>query len=262
MPLPIKARLAPKGTGGNSLIDNLLNRGTEAVADAVSDALGDAISDTIGGGLGGAIGGEIGNFAGLATGELLSTALGSGGGGGNGYFAGPASVLSRTGGLVFPNTPIIQVSHTANWEDYDLTHTNYAYWAYRNSKIDTISVIGRFSVNTRNEADYLLGAIHFLRSVTKMHFGESDPKAGTPPPVLEFSALGPDGFNNVPVIVTNFSDNFEDAYDYVISTNGTYVPTMTIISISMYPYYNPSDMQSEFNLETFKQGGLLQDGWI
>ena len=101
-----------------------------------------------------------------------------------------------------------------------------------------------------------------MRAVTKMHFGDGDPSAGTPPPVLEFTALGPEGFNNVPVIALNFSNNFEDAYDYVTSTSGTYVPTVTILSMTLAPYYNPSDQQSIFNLENFKGGGLLGDGWI
>ena len=184
------------------------------------------------------------------------------------YYVGPARVLGDTTyagnlGMVFPNTPMIQTSYTANYDDYDLTHTNYAYWAYKNSKIDNITVIGKFTQNTSWEADYLVGAIHFLRSVTKMHFGEADPKAGTPPPVLEFSAMGDEMYNKVPVIVTNFSTNFEDVYDYVSTTDRlTQVPTTTMITVTLNVFYNPSDLQRLFSLGAFKDGSLLGDGYI
>lgn len=301
MPMPIQAKLAPKGlTSNNPLVDNLLGKATAAAGGAVSDVIGD-YGGKIGGGIGGTIGSAVGSAVGNAVTGKLSDALGlSDSNVGQQWFQGPADILQKTGGLVFPNTPIIQVGHTANWQDYDLTHTNYAYYGYQNSKVDNITVTGKFTINSKTEADYMIGCLHFLRSVTKMNFGANDPEAGTPPPVLEFIAMGGKAFSKVPVVVANFTSNFEDLYDYVpgsLSTglgnaaetavgigaaavNGgiagaagaiekavggldvTYVPTTTMLTLTLLPYYNPRDMETKFSLSDFQAGDLLMDGWI
>ena len=60
-----------------------------------------------------------------------------------------------------------------------------------------------------------MACLHFFRTVTKMNFGENDPNAGTPPPILLFNAYGPFVFNNLPVIVKQFTFSFPDDVDYV-----------------------------------------------
>ena len=66
-----------------------------------------------------------------------------------------------------------------------------------------------------------MACIHFLRSVTMMNFGQTDPNAGTPPPVLIFDAYGPFVFFNLPVIVKSFNVTFPEDVDYVqVNTNG------------------------------------------
>lgn len=248
MPFPTRARIYPKGSSStNSLLNNIIGRGSQAAGNAVSGAINSAV--------GGALGGELGAIAS----NMLTSALN---GGGSSWFSGPASVLARTGGLVFPNTPTVTISHSANYEDIDMTHTAYAFWSYKNSKVDGLSVTGRFTSNTRQEADYVLGAIHFLRAVTKMHYGANDPNAGVPPPVMLFEDLGPDGFNAVPVVITNFTPTFAEGSDRVVSSSGTFVPIVTDISVSMQPYYNPTQQVSEFSLEDFKSGSLLPRGYI
>ena len=252
-----KARLSVKGTRGAGLLDQVLDRAAEWGEGAIADVVGDGVGDVIGGTVGGVIGGEVGS----AVGRVFSNALGSN----NSYYSGPARVLARTKGLVFPNTPSITTGHSSNWEDYDLPHTNYGYWAYKNSRPDPISVNGKFTINTRNEADYFLGCVHFLRSVTKMHFGAFDEAKGTPPPVLEFYAMGNNMFNNVPVLVSKFNSQYDDTVDYVTSGLGnefTFVPTVGYITLELLPYYNPSDMQNKFTLSEFKSGRLLGKGYI
>ena len=73
-----------------------------------------------------------------------------------------------------------------------------------------------------------MACIHFLRMVTKMWFGgsssESRMKQGTPPPVLLFDAYGQYMFNQLPVVVTQFSVTLPKDVDYVpikIGSNGT-----------------------------------------
>lgn len=305
MPIPIKAKISPKGVLGGATIS-----GGSAVSepssffDLWSQVSGDYVSEAISGFDTSNIStanpakalqdyfnsGQLTNASNLtedsfnylnalfngndpsfgnSLGELTTASLGSGDGSTSTYFSGPAAILKRTGGLVFPHTPNIQITHTATWEDYDLTHTNYGYYAYKNSKVDNFTVSGKFTSNTLAEAAYLIGCIHFLRSVTKMHFGENDEFPGTPPPVLEFSAMGPQLFNKVPIVITNFQSSFEDIYDYVSGGTrtvdgsvSTFVPTTTNITVSMLIYHNPSSMQIDFTLRDFKKGALLRNGWI
>lgn len=179
-----------------------------------------------------------------------------------GYYSGPASVLKQTNGLVFPNIPSVNVTQTSNYTDFDLTHSNYSIWAYKNSKIDSISVTAKFSINTVKEADYFLGAIHFLRSASKMFFGDNDPQAGVPPVVLSFTHMGPTAFNGVPVVIRSFNTSFEDAYNYVDATDGTSIPIISMLGIELLALYTPSALRTNFTLENFQNGGLLGSGYI
>lgn len=179
-----------------------------------------------------------------------------------GYYSGPASVLKQTNGLVFPNIPSVNVTQSANYTDYDLTHSNYAIWAFKNSKVDSISITAKFSINTVKEADYFLGAIHFLRSTTKMFFGDNDEHAGSPPVVLSFTHMGPTAFKGVPVVVKTFNTSFEDSYNYVDATDGTSVPIISVIGIELLPLYTPSNLRNQFTLENFQKGSLLGSGYI
>ena len=54
----------------------------------------------------------------------------------------------------------------------------------------------------------MLAAWRFFNILTQSDFGEQavlTGKAGSPPPVLQFSYLGPFGFDRVPVLMTDFN---------------------------------------------------------
>jgi hypothetical protein len=205
----------------------------------------------------------LGGFAEGALGNVISSDAAGAANGPTSMFQGPARVLSKTKGIIFPNTPSIETGHTTDWSEYDLAHTNYAYWAFNKSRPKEIVVSAKFGVNTRAEADYWLGCVHFLRIATKMHFGVSDAEfAGTPPPILEFFGLGENMFSGVPVIVTSFSTALEDNVDYVSAgplNGGTFVPVINTMTLSLQPYYNPSEVHEKFSLEKFKRGGLVRN---
>jgi len=117
-------------------------------------------------------------------------------------------------GLVFPYTPTITLSHTATYSEQALTHQNYQFLAYTNSKVSDINVNGEFVVQDWVEARYWLAAVHFLRSVTKMYVGDNA-YVGNPPPILKFSAYGDYVFKNVPVVVKSFSVTLNKDCDYI-----------------------------------------------
>jgi len=189
--------------------------------------------------------------------------------------------LWKTGGVMFPYTPMIQVQHAnVNYGQFDLAHTNYDYFAYQKTSSPTATVTGVFGAHTQEEAEYMMAVIHFFRTVTKSNFGASDPNKGTPPPKLAFSAYGDAMFNRTPVYVRTVAFGLDQDVDYVpvrqsVSTAvrpgsdptldqmlaNSYVPLVLNIFVDIMVAPNPSALRDEFNLEEFRKGGLLNKGY-
>ena len=125
--------------------------------------------------------------------------------------------LWEAGGLIFPYTPSITIAHSSTYNELSVTHQNYQFNAYQNSRASDIQVTGEFAVQDAVQAKYWLAAIHFLRSVTKMFTGDTA-YAGNPPPILNFSGYGDHVFRNVPVVVKSFTMTLPKDVNY-ISTN-------------------------------------------
>ena len=125
--------------------------------------------------------------------------------------------LLPTNGVIFPYTPSIDTSYTANYDKTDLTHSNYRGYFYKSSSINDVNIKGTFTAQDTREAEYLLAVIHFFRSVTKMFYGQ-DSEAGTPPPLVYLSGLGQYQFNNHPCVVTSFTYNLPTDVDYIRAT--------------------------------------------
>jgi hypothetical protein len=125
--------------------------------------------------------------------------------------------LVATNGVIFPYTPAINTSYKANYEQYDLVHSNYRGVYYKNSRVDDLNIRGTFTAQDTNEANYLLAVIHFFRSVTKMFYGK-DEQRGTPPPLVFLSGLGMNQFYGHPCVVSNFQYNLPDNVDYIRAT--------------------------------------------
>ena len=189
--------------------------------------------------------------------------------------------LKATGNkLVFPYTPTILASHSANWNPMQPVHTNYPFYAYENSRVDQLTITAHFYVQTEQDARYWVAAVHYLRSMTKMHYGQS-PNKGAPPPVVKLNGYGDFTFKNVPVIITNFQFDLKEDIDYistkittgkqavdtgdaVASTGGTYAwaPTESMITVGVVPQYSRTK-QAQFDLKDFvKNGGTKGSGFI
>jgi len=130
--------------------------------------------------------------------------------------AGLLQPLKVTNGVVFPYTPTIGTAYKANYDTYDLTHSNYRGYFYKNSYTDAVSLKATFTAQSTSDAAYVLAVIHFFRSVTKMFYGQ-DAQRGSPPPLVFLSGLGDYQFNNHPCVVTSFSYNLPDGVDYISS---------------------------------------------
>lgn len=133
------------------------------------------------------------------------------------YNAGQPGILAAlklTDGIIFPYTPSIDFAYKANYEAYDLTHSNYRGYFYKNSYVDAVNIRATFTAQDTKEADYLLAVIHFLRSCTKMFYGQ-DQQRGAPPPLLYFNGYGDYQFTELPCVVSQFNYALPPDVDYI-----------------------------------------------
>jgi len=184
--------------------------------------------------------------------------------------------LMKTSGFVFPYTPTVLVSQSANYQSIQPVHTNYPYYSYQNSQVDQMTITGDFFVQNAAEARYWVACIHYLRSITKMNYG-IDADAGQPPPVVRLNGYGDFVFNNVPVIINSFQFDMPKDVDYIstslgegtlqangphqdISTGPTgWAPSTSIVTVNVTPQYSRTT-QSTFSLNKFIKGGYMKSG--
>jgi len=123
--------------------------------------------------------------------------------------------LAATDGVIFPYTPSIETSYNANYDTYDLTHSNFRGYFYKGSKVNDINIRAIFTAQDTREAGYMLAVIHFFRSVTKMFYGANDPLRGAPPPLTYLTGLGQYQFNQHPCVVQSFNYSLPSEVDYI-----------------------------------------------
>ena len=117
-------------------------------------------------------------------------------------------------GIRWPTTPSVFVSHSASYDSRAVIHNNYPYYAYQNSRVDSMLINGSFPVMTAEDGRHWLATIHFLRTVTKMYYGQGT-NVGNPPPICKLNGYGNYVFQNVPVIITNFTVDLRADVDYI-----------------------------------------------
>lgn len=190
-------------------------------------------------------------------------------------FSGPLSLPLRAGmGVTFPYTPQVSVTHTAKYGAQQLTHSNYAAYFYEGSEVASIQITGDFTVQNAAEGQYLLAALYFFRSVSKMFFGQ-DQLAGTPPPMLFLDGYGSHYFPHVPCVLTSLTHIMPNDVDYVefpvdtslmryVNTaqstnlvNTSRLPTTSQITIQLQPIYSRATIHNNFSLRGFAEGNLL-----
>lgn len=122
--------------------------------------------------------------------------------------------LAVSDGVIFPYMPSIQTVYKANYNSYNLTHSNYRGFFYQGSGVEDINITGTFTAQDSTEAAYLLAVIHFFRSATKMFYG-NDPQRGAPPPLVYLSALGESQYVDAPCVIAQFNYNLPTDVDYI-----------------------------------------------
>ena len=139
----------------------------------------------------------------------------------NATMPGILAPLKASDGVIFPYTPTISTTYSANYDTTDLTHSNYKGQFYKNSSVGEVALNGVFTAQDTQEAEYMLAVIHFFRSVTKMFYGQ-DAERGTPPPLVYLFGLGQYQFNNHPCVVKSFNYSLPNDVDYIRTQPNNY----------------------------------------
>ena len=186
--------------------------------------------------------------------------------------------LRQTGGrMVFPYTPTIILSHSANYNQIQPIHNNYPFFAYNNSQVDQLVITGQFYCQNAIEARYWIGCLQYLRSVTKMSYGDDTfekSNVGAPPPIVKLNGYGDYVFKNVPVLITQFTVDLPNEVDYLgtgfagedVDEEGghmdvTWAPAESQFTVTCQPVYSRSKVQ-KFDYSTFVQGSDISKGYI
>jgi hypothetical protein len=136
-----------------------------------------------------------------------------------------AAALAETSGMIFPYTPSNCMSHSANYSQVKPTHSNYPFPVYQSSQPDNIQISGDFIIESESEGVYWVAMVHYLRTVTKMSYGNSS-NQGSPPPVVQLNGYGDYVFKNVPVVVQQFTCELPPDVDYIyVKALDTWAPT-------------------------------------
>jgi hypothetical protein len=198
------------------------------------------------------------------------------------------AILKETSGMVWPYQPLITYAQDVDYQSVEMVHTNQELYAYKRTPAVKLTIEGDWTVQNQKEGKYALACLHFLRTVTKMYFGQGE-NLGTPPPVLLFDAYGQYMFNRLPVIVTNFAPTLPKEVDYVpidvsdlkkwdiktqspargpLGSNSkdgyVWLPAAFSITVGLTVQNTPSRLR-QFNLNSFRDGTLLKrpnGGWI
>ena len=190
--------------------------------------------------------------------------------------------LSATGGMTFPYTPTIILSHSANYQQIAPIHNNYPFFAYQNSQVDQLVITGQFYCQNSTEANYWIACLHYLRSVTKMNYGaDTSQDRGAPPPIVNLNGYGDFFFKDVPVIITNFTVDMPNEVDYIASGFGEldvsdfapsiaeqkrsdgvgWAPAESQFTVTCQPIYS-RDKVANFSYSEFIKGANINKGYI
>ena len=160
----------------------------------------------------------------------------------------------------FPYTPTITVISSAGYSSYDVSHSNFQQRAFEMASNVELSIAVPFVVENEEQGQYLQKTMLFFRGAMKMRFGKQDPNRGLPPPILRFNAYGM--YENVPVLLRDFTHNLDSDIDYLELSDGTKVPVVSNLVFSLTSTYAPKNVRDNFTMEKYISGSLKGSGYV
>lgn len=187
--------------------------------------------------------------------------------------AGTSNILAplvTTNGFIFPYTPSITWDQSIEYGTQSLVHSNQDFRYYIRGKSVSFTITGDFTAENNDTALYTLGCLHFLRAVSKMHYGgfgsgsstSTDSALGAPPPILTLSGYGAYMMNKLPVILEKFNMSWDNNVDYVkVVVDGltNWIPITCSISVTLTVQNTPQKLR-QFSYSDFASGKLMQQG--
>ena len=180
-------------------------------------------------------------------------------------------------GIFWPLTPSIVIQYSANYNAMEQTHSNYPHYQYGNSQVDQMNIFGEFPVQNQDDAKHWVATVNFLRTASKMFFGEEEGYGlkGNPPPIFHLYGYGDHMFNKVPVIINTLNVEQRAGIDYISTQqsdvyrsdsnidyqqqDSTWAPTLSTISVLVSPIYS-RDSVKNFSMSKFVRGELNGKG--
>jgi len=188
--------------------------------------------------------------------------------------------LAESRGIFWPLTPAVVIQHSSNYNALAQTHSNFPFQAYQNSQADQMNVIGEFPVQNSEDAKHWVATVNFLRTATKMFFGNDDGDGlkGNPPPIMHLYGYGDHMFHRVPVVINSFNVELRPGIDYISTKQSntpykqlsgadagvfmnaegesqTWAPTLSNISVLLTPIYSRESIKN-FSMKKFVRGEL------
>jgi hypothetical protein len=175
--------------------------------------------------------------------------------------------------MVWPTTPQITMGHSATYTQLSPVHTNYPFQMYQSSQPDDITINGAFPIDNESDGRYWIAAVHFLRSASKMYYGEQSSMRGAPPPVLRLNGYGDFVLKNIPVVIKSFTVELPNGVDYIrvpitgevdtdvaqTTGNVAYVPALSSLSVTLAVTQSRDEMR-QFSLDKFVKGDYITQG--
>ena len=175
--------------------------------------------------------------------------------------AGGKGDVAWRGGVVFPYTPTVTITHNARYNEQALIHSNYKNYFYEGSDVAAISIAGIFTCQDSSEAEYLMASIQFLRACTKMEFGADNPKAGTPPTLVRLYGYGEHYMPSINCVVTSVAHTMPEDVDYIkysIADGGYgWMPISSTLTVTLQPVVSRKRQSQQMLLDDFTKGGFL-----
>lgn len=174
------------------------------------------------------------------------------------------SPLVSTNGLLFPFQPKVDIQMSASYSSQKVSQSNFTFNTYENSEIKSISLICDFPARNVLEAQYVLAATTFLRSLTLMFTGNDTNSgtpnlAGSPPLVVRLSGMGFGGLDYLPIAVSDVVVSYPDNVDYItvpiyaLNNELTRVPVSNSIAVTCVPMFSRL-FASNFGAINFSKG--------
>jgi hypothetical protein len=164
--------------------------------------------------------------------------------------------------VMFNVTPTITEKRSADYAGVDIIHHPGQIQKWRTTRARDWSMQAKLISRTTGEATKNQEIIQVIRSWVMPYYGygtgkdtQLKSKLGAPPDILILEAYGDRNIGPLPVVLTSYSWEWPQEYDYIPTTSGDPFPVLINISLDLLEAYSPREY-SNFSLADYRIGNL------